>query len=337
MRILMILLTLLALPGAAAASDAAFAAAWQRYVERTIVMPRQPDCVPRMIAANADVQRRGAVVMFHGFGGCPQQLFVLAERVSDAGFDVLLPLSPGHGTMPLADGTEDLSRVPDGETWPRYAEFAATMNDIMAKSAGERVVVGFSLGGAMALHAALRAPDRYDRMLLLAPMLAIAGGGFVSGTVEVLGRTPGVREMIVKPFGVRDECKQWTADERAGFCDYRLDHTVALVELAERNDELLAISELAMPIQVIGAGDEKYVSNGKITDLANGEIPASSTSLCFLPEDVPQKMLTPPENAGREMYWLEGLLNGLVEFVAAGDPVPTRTLDDSGTPACVLE
>jgi hypothetical protein len=143
--------------------------------------------------------------------------------------------------------------------------------------------------------------------------------------------------MIVKPFGVRDECKQWTADGRAGFCDYRLDHTVALVELAERNDELLAITDLAMPIQVIGAGDEKYVSNGKISNLANGEIPASSTSLCFLPEDVPHEMLTPHENAGREMHWLEGLLNGLVKFVAAGYPVPTRPLDDSGTPACVLE
>ncbi|MFW2405830.1 MAG: alpha/beta fold hydrolase [Gammaproteobacteria bacterium] len=336
MRLTITILTLVAISSAATAADAHFAMAWQGYVEDTIATPRQPDCVPRMYAANPAVERRGAVVMFHGFGGCPQQFFEVAEIVSAAGFDVLLPLSPGHGMVPAADGTEDLSRVPDGATWTRYAEFAARMNDIMAKSSGTKVVVGFSLGGAMALHAALRSPERYDRMLLLAPMLAIAGGGFVSGAVEVLGRTPGVREMTVKPFGIRDECKRWTEAGRAGFCDYRLDHTVALVEIGDRNDELLADTELPMRVQIIGAGDEKYVSNGKMDELANGEAERENISLCFLPEDVPHEMLTRYENVGREMYWLEGLLGRVAGFIAAGEPVPVTRPGESGSPKCRL-
>jgi len=324
---------------AAQAGNAAFAAAWQRYVEQAVETPRQDDCVPRLYVATPDRERQGAVIMYHGFSGCPQQLFELAERVAAQGYDVLLPLLPGHGADPLSDGDDDLTQLPNHKTWPRYTELAARMNDIMAKSPGTRVAVGFSLGGAMALNATLRTPDRYDRLLLLAPMLAIRGGGFVEGAAGLLGRLPGARGIVVKPRKFREECDQWQAAGRDGFCDYRYENAAALVEVAQRNRALLDETRLTLPIQIVGAGDENYVSNPELLQIAASQAENGPIELCFLPEDVPHEMLTPYENADREMYWLEGLLRVLVGFVVDGEFVPERQYrgaDQNASPACVI-
>ena len=120
--------------------------------------------------------------MIHGFSGCPQQFFELGKRIADRGFDVLLPVLPGHGVLPARNNEEDLSRLPgEPHSETGYAELAERMNEIMATSPGTRVMVGFSLGGAIGLNANLQAPNLYDRHLLLSPMLEIWGGAFVEG------------------------------------------------------------------------------------------------------------------------------------------------------------
>ena len=70
---------------------------------------------------------------------------------------VLVPMLPGHGFMPSTDDDEDLSAVPTADTWARdYGGLAARMNRILALSPGERVIIGYSLGGTIAINAALR-------------------------------------------------------------------------------------------------------------------------------------------------------------------------------------
>ena len=101
---------------------------------------------------------------------------------------------PATANARAQDGEEQLERLPDGDSWPRYTEFAARMIDMMAFSPGTNIVVGFSLGGAVALNASLRAPDRFDRMLLLAPMFAFPGAEPVEQMAALVGRTPGFRE-----------------------------------------------------------------------------------------------------------------------------------------------
>jgi len=306
-------------PPVEAGDLAAFRGAWETYAGQVNASERQPDCRPRFIAAETAGTRRGAVVMFHGFGGCPQQFFALAERVAAHGYDVLLPLQPGHGLLPAANGDDNLQRLPQpGEKVNRYGELAVRMNAIMARSPGEKIVVGFSLGGAVSLNASLNAPDLYDRQLLLSPMLAIRGGGFVEGLVAVLGHAPGVRNLVVKPGPVREQCHKWQAAGRAGFCDYRLKDVIALLELEDINQALYDEHPLKMPIQVIAAGDEKYVSNARIAELVAQQSQHGPISLCSLPADVPHEMLSAYENTGRDMYWLDGLLNGAVGFIVDG-------------------
>ncbi len=318
----------------------AFHQAWNAYADDVNTIERQRDCQPRLIPAAGAHERRGAVIMFHGLSGCPQQYFALAARVAAHGYDVLLPLHPGHGLPPDENGKDDISRLPQADDEQNdYAEFAVRMNDIMAQSPGEKIIVGFSLGGAISLNASLNAPGLYDRQLLFSPMFSIRGGAFIEGLVAVLGRTPGVRNLVVKPGGARKICAGWQAAGRAGFCEYQLKDAISLLQIEDINDALYAEQPPTMPIQVITAGDEKYVSNPRIAELVEIQREYGPVSMCTLPDDVPHEMLSPYENRERQMYWLGGLLAGAIEFIVDGQFFAVEAEEDglqTSTPACRL-
>jgi len=173
----------------------------------------------------------------------------------------------------------------------------------------------------------------------LAPMLTIRGGGIVEGIAELIGRTPGLRGMIVKPRNFREQCYAWQASGRAGFCDYRYEHTVALVELEDLNQEMYRERPWAKPTQIVGAGDEKYISNDALVRFIELQRASGPVELCFLPDTVPHEMLTPYENVGREMHWLEDLLRSSVRFVVNGEFFPAQNDEDRDqalNPACRL-
>ena len=295
-----------------------FESLWQAYAATSSDIQLQADCMPQFHRARAS--RRGAVLLLHGFGGCPQQFNALAPLLAAAGFDVLVPRLPGHGHALLADGSEDLTAVPTGRDWEtRYGDFVVSMNDIMAASPGLRVLVGFSLGGALAVNAVLRAPDLYDRLLLLTPLLGIRGGPTVEWLAGTLGGVPGIRNIIVKPAGMHQECVGWSANGRAGFCDYQLRHVAALARLVRQNLAGYSATPLTVPIQIVAAGDERYVSNDRITAFARQQAPGGHVALQVMPAGVPHEMLTPYENGDREMFWLDALLQASVRYVADGD------------------
>jgi pimeloyl-ACP methyl ester carboxylesterase len=307
----------------------AFTDAWRSYTDEINEVERQADCRPRLLAASSQVQRKGVVVMFHGFGGCPQQFFELGYRVAERGFDVLLPLLPGHGVLADHGEQDDLSLLPSGPGQDnRYTELARRMNEITAQSPGIRVTVGFSLGGAISLNASLLANNLYDRQLLISPMLTIRGGTVVEGFAMFLGRIPGVRNIIVKPSTFRKECKGWQALGRAGFCDYRYRHVVPLLDLEGQNRDMYRQVTLATPIQIVGAGDERYISNDQLVSLTEKQRQNGSISLCFMSDDVPHEMLSTYENVGRKMYWLTDLLNGAAAFIVDGQFFPSSIKPD---------
>ncbi len=105
-----------------------------------------------------------ACLVLHGLGGGPYEVGPLIEALRAAGADVEAPVLPGH------DG--DGPRMP-GSTWEAWAEAVEAAYDaLVARAEGGRVaVVGFSTGATLALHLATRRP--VDRLVLLAPFLAI--------------------------------------------------------------------------------------------------------------------------------------------------------------------
>lgn len=90
-----------------------------------------------------------AIILLHGFGSSPADFGDLGDRLSRAGFHVVAPLMPGHGVTP----TELLTVK--REEWIAVAE--QTYRALAARF-GEVSVVGYSMGGVLALHLASTVP-----------------------------------------------------------------------------------------------------------------------------------------------------------------------------------
>ncbi len=122
--------------------------------EEIATTPRDPDtgivvgAEPREYKADGD----RACLLLHGFSSSPADFGELAPTLHAEGVHVLAPLLPGHGRSPA-----DL-RGTKRAAWTRAAEEAF---DYLAAHHGNVDVVGFSMGGTLALHLArTRTPRR---------------------------------------------------------------------------------------------------------------------------------------------------------------------------------
>jgi len=113
-----------------------------------------------------------AIVFYHGFTNCPEQYRLLAQAFFDQGYNVYVPLMPGHGRRdPSGPALADL-------TASDLAAYATETADI-AQGLGERVTVnGLSGGGTVA---AWLAQERAD-IALAAPTSPFIGVSFLPGT-----------------------------------------------------------------------------------------------------------------------------------------------------------
>jgi carboxylesterase len=121
--------------------------------------------------------RRG-VLLLHGFAGTPPELRRLGEHLAAHGYRCRGPVLAGHGTTP-----EDLL-VTDRGDWIRSAQAEL---DLLAEECDEVMVVGQSMGGAIALH--LAATD-----LRVAAVATLAAPIWLSGLLVRL--VPALRHVV---------------------------------------------------------------------------------------------------------------------------------------------
>ncbi|NNJ09497.1 alpha/beta fold hydrolase [Chloroflexales bacterium ZM16-3] len=104
-------------------------------------------------------------LLIHGFTGGPDEIQGLGEHLASAGHTVLGLRLPGHHGPP-----DDLASV-------RWADWLAAVSDGLASLRARCAtvsLVGFSLGGALALLAA--ADQHVDRLALIATPMYLHGG-----------------------------------------------------------------------------------------------------------------------------------------------------------------
>lgn len=89
------------------------------------------------------------VLLLHGFTGTPVSLQTPTARLIAGGHHVEVPRLPGHGTT-----IEDMMST----GWPDWSEAALDAHDRLAERVEQVVVVGLSMGGALALFTALLRP-----------------------------------------------------------------------------------------------------------------------------------------------------------------------------------
>lgn len=102
----------------------------------------------------------GALVL-HGFGGSPASVGPLLDALHAAGFATAAPCLPGHGTV-----VEDLVPV----RWADLTAASAASYDDVAIGGGPVVVVGQSMGAALACWLAARRP--VSGLVVVNPLVA---------------------------------------------------------------------------------------------------------------------------------------------------------------------
>lgn len=112
-------------------------------------------------------------LLLHGYTGGPFEVAPAARYLTEQGWSCRVPTLPGHG-----EGGEGLRTV-GWEDWLRSAEKEA---EVCSAKGGSFDLVGFSMGGMIALHLASRYPVR--RLVLLnAAAIYISPARFLSETV----------------------------------------------------------------------------------------------------------------------------------------------------------
>ncbi len=321
-------------PDARQDRESVFYSRWQAYQDWTTQFELQPDCVPRLVEPAAGVRYRGTVVMLHGFSACPQQFFEIADLLAVQGFRSVLPLLPGHGRVAPAADRDDTRDLPVGATWKEeYTAFGDQINGLMEYADGDRVLVGLSAGASAALYLDMTARSLYDRVLVIAPFLATAGGSTANAVAATTARTPLLRSASVKPFGLKTPCLEKRIQGRAGFCNYQLKHVGALTAMGGYLYSGLRQQPLTVQLQIVGTERDAVVSNARIRELIEVQRTTGRTTACFFPAGVPHAMVSVVDNPGIDMYWLDAVQSGIVEFVTTGTPFPTNGRPSSVDPA----
>jgi len=135
---------------------------------------------------------KGGALLLHGLSDSPYSMRAVGEVLARRGYYVLALRLPGHGTVPAA-----LNEVSWGD-WAAAVEVGARRVRERAGK-GPFLIVGYSAGGALAVHYTLSAPRRGlpspDGLALLSPAIGVSSLAKVSLVPRVLGGLPGLESL----------------------------------------------------------------------------------------------------------------------------------------------
>lgn len=300
---------------------------WTIYVNNTIGSTRiQEGCKPRDVVPPANVEYRGVIILVHGYSACPQQFDELARSLSAAGYEVLLPLMPGHGHVATKAVTtvgghfqtsepfrDDIIDLPGVSTRNRYRDFALTMNQIARAATGTKVIGGLSVGGAVAARAAVEDPSLYARALLISPFFQ-ATGRFVRDAVYAADHLlPSTR--ISWGAGCIEERTQ--PHPRAGICQFAIDNLQASIQFGQ--ETLTMVGKIKNPVQVVGVEDDQAADNAaqaKAIGLVRGKA-------CYFRKPATHSLLSRFDSPHDDKFWLKAALAGTSAYLTEGTPLPT--------------
>jgi esterase/lipase len=127
-------------------------------------------------------QTQKIFLFFHGFTAGPYQFEPLGRALFEAGYNVLVPLQPGHGVAGKWDKDNPPPLPSEIEI---YQQFALSWLQVAQKLGNQVIVGGLSTGGNLAAWLALERPQEIERSLLFAPSLG-SNNAVVDFLVEVL-------------------------------------------------------------------------------------------------------------------------------------------------------
>jgi 2-succinyl-6-hydroxy-2,4-cyclohexadiene-1-carboxylate synthase len=212
------------------------------------------------------------VVLLHGFSGTHRAWDGVVAQLSPERYRPLGLDLPGHGSFAGVEGP---------------ITFAGCVDHVLARAPARFVLCGYSLGGRVALHVALAAPERVTRLVLVSSTAGIEGATERAERSAADHRLAGQLERI--PF--EDFIERWRtqplfADDspeagRLAREDQRRNRPDALAAVLRGigSGEMAPLwgrlGELTMPVTVlVGDRDAKYRALGRkmVELLPHGEL-----------------------------------------------------------------
>ena len=179
------------------------------------------------------------VLLCHGFTGSPQSMRPWGEHLAAAGFTVLCPRLPGHGT------TWREMNLTTWQDW--YAEVARSLDDLLGPC-DHVFVMGLSMGGTLALRLAERRPNDVAGLVLVNPSVLSKNRAFAL--------LPVVKWVVPSLKGVGNDIKREGVTELAyDRTPLRATHSLAQLWKLVRSD----LDEVVAPLLVYRSIDDHIV------------------------------------------------------------------------------
>ncbi|MFH7025081.1 MAG: alpha/beta hydrolase [Heteroscytonema crispum UTEX LB 1556] len=218
-------------------------------------------------------------LFFHGFTAGLYQFEPLGKALFAAGYNVLIPLQPGHG---LAGDWNGDNPPPLPTERQIYEEFALSWLEV-AKTLGQQVIVGgLSTGANLAANLAIEHPQEIERVLLFAPALA-SNNIIVDFFVEIL------------PFYY-----EWLNKDNPGNFGYKGFKIPALRLFMDMGKEVLERleNEIAAPMFVIFSESDRTINHHELKTLFSTLLKQQPKSWYFMFDkllEIPHTMMTKAE------------------------------------------
>jgi 2-succinyl-6-hydroxy-2,4-cyclohexadiene-1-carboxylate synthase len=217
----------------------------------------------RFVGGSERVLGRGAqsLVMLHGFGGTRRAWDQVVAHLPGERYRPLPLDLPGHGEQVDA---------------PRPITFDGCVHSVLQRSPERFVLAGYSMGGRIALHVALAAPARIERLVLISATPGILGDA------ERAARREADRRLAeaIEGGSIEDFSERWSAQPMFLEDPPRTDRLARVDQSSNRPDGLAAalrgvgtgemdplwprLGELQMPVTLLaGARDGKFAEIGE--------------------------------------------------------------------------
>ena len=183
-----------------------------------------------------------SVVLLHGFSGTGRAWDDVAARLEREGYRPLAPDLPGHGRA---------------AEYERPITFSGCVGYVLAQAPERFALCGYSLGGRVALHVALNAPERVSRLVL------VSSGAGIDDAAERAERRRADRrladELESVPFD--DFIERWRTQPL--FAE-EPPEVGRLAREDQRRNRPARLSALTLPVTVVvGEPDARYQELGR--------------------------------------------------------------------------
>jgi 2-succinyl-6-hydroxy-2,4-cyclohexadiene-1-carboxylate synthase len=229
------------------------------------------------------------IVLLHGFAGTGAAWDPVRACLDEERYRALALDLPGHGSAPDV----------------RPVTFEACVQHVLAAAPQRFVLGGYSMGGRVALHVALAAPERVDRLVLISTTAGIEDAG------ERASRTASDEALAARTEAgtIGAFADAWAAQPL--FAGTPPDAAAEWRADMERNDPVALaavlrgigtgsmeplwnrLAELSMPVTVVvGEEDERFLAFGRrlAESVRDGEIVVVPGAGHGLPREAPQAL-----------------------------------------------